>query len=81
MDSMATQYLVPTPSLLRGIARVVDLFGGLDHGVRRASTAPGNADFEAVMGDWQAVAGDMAEAFRETGERVDEARRHGQAES
>lgn len=78
---MATQYLVPRPSLLRGIARVVDLFGGLDRGIRPVRTTPGDADLEAVMGDWQVVAGDMAAAFRETGERVAEARRHGQAES
>ncbi len=73
---MATHTFVPRPSLLRGVARVIDLFGGLDRGVRRVSSD----DFEALMGDWQAVAGDMDAAFRETGERVAEAHRHGQAQ-
>lgn len=59
---MATHTVVPRPSLLRGVARVIDLFGSLDRGVRRVSSD----DFEALMGDGQVVAGDMNAAFRET---------------
>ena len=77
---MATHSLVPRPSFLRGVARVVDLFGGLDRGVRRVSATPNEDDLQALLGDWQAVAGDMDAAFRETGERVAEAQRHGQAQ-
>ena len=70
---MATHTFIPRPSLLRGVARVIDLFGGLDRGVRRVSTD----DHEALMSDWRAVAGDMEAAFRETGNWVGEAGRQG----
>ncbi|HEU4559451.1 MAG TPA: hypothetical protein VFS20_16450 [Longimicrobium sp.] len=73
---MATHTFLPRPSLLRGVARVVDLFGGLGRGVRRVSTD----DYEALTGDWRAVAGDMDAAFRETRDLVVGAARHGQAQ-
>ena len=47
---------------------------------RRVSATPNEDDLQALLGDWQAVAGDMDAAFRETGERVAEAQRHGQAQ-
>ena len=63
---MATHTFVPRPSLFRGVARVTDLFGGVGRGVRRVSSD----DFEALMGDWQAVAGDMGAAVHETSKWV-----------
>lgn len=69
---MATHTFVPRPSLLRGVARMVDLFGGLDRGVRRVSTD----DYRALMGDWLAVAGEMDAAFRATGKWMGEAGGH-----
>ncbi len=77
---MGTGYLFARPSLLRGMARVVDLCGVLDLGAYRASATPGKADYEALLGDWEMVAHDMGAAFAETGHRVSEARRDAQAE-
>lgn len=75
---MATDYLFARPSLLRGIARVVDLCGVLDLGAYNASATPEEADHRALLSDWQAVAGDFGAAFAETGHRVSEARRNAQ---
>jgi len=77
---MATDYLFARPSLLRGIARVVDLCGVLDLGAYATSATPEEADRTAILSDWQTVAGDFGAAFAETGHRVNEARRHAQAQ-
>jgi hypothetical protein len=77
---MSTDYLFARPSLLRGIARVVDLCGVLDLGAYDTSATPEEADEKALLSDWQAVAGDFAAAFAETEHRVSEARRNAEAE-
>lgn len=77
---MRTVSIFPTPSFLRGAARVVDLAGLLDRGVYRASATPEQSDLDALLGDWQALAADMEVAFDQTGRRVAEARHRAEAE-
>jgi len=55
-----TDFLFTTPSMLSGVARVVDLGGLFD--AYNASPSPEIADRRAAAADWQTVRGDLLRA-------------------
>lgn len=67
---MSTDYLFARPSLLRGVARVVDLGATLGRGAYDLAETPADADARALLGDWQMLAHDMRAAFGRTAARV-----------
>ncbi|HET7228649.1 MAG TPA: hypothetical protein VFJ16_01470 [Longimicrobium sp.] len=73
--------LIGTPSFLRGMARVLDLGGTLNRCDSPVSDTPTDDDVQALLGDWEAVAGDMGVAFRATANQVARARRHAEAQA
>ena len=63
---MMTSFRIQQPSLLRGMARAFDLTGRLGGCMYELPADPTRADSEALMHDWQAVAGDIAQAYEQT---------------
>lgn len=49
------------PSFVKGTARTVSIFGGLDEYVTSAS--PKDADAKAIRSDWEAVGKDLLKAI------------------
>ena len=63
---MITSFRIQPPTLLRGMARAFDLTGSLGPCMYELPADPARADSEALMSDWQAVAGDVAQAYEQT---------------
>lgn len=63
---MTTDYLFARPSFLRGVARVVDVGARMNRGAYNRGRTPAHADSQALLSDWQVVAGDFASAFDHT---------------
>lgn len=63
---MITSIRIPRPTMLRGMARAFDLTGSLGACMYELPADPVRADSQALMLDWQAVAGDAAQAYEQT---------------
>lgn len=59
---MGFNYLFPTPTFTRGIARSFDFWGTAD--VYNVSDSPETADALAMWADWKDVGTDLVEAVR-----------------
>jgi hypothetical protein len=60
MGSLRTDFLFANPSILSGIARILDLFGVFDF--YNASRDGNEADFRAIYSDWSVVGNDISTA-------------------
>jgi hypothetical protein len=59
-----TDFLFARPSILEGIGRNIDLFGILN--VYNTSSSGPDADKQALSNDWQAIYGDLHNAYQDT---------------
>ena len=69
---MGSNFLSVRPSFARGVARLIDIGGTLGRTAYNRSETPAEADTRALLSDWQALAEDIAGAFRETSDHVAE---------
>jgi hypothetical protein len=65
-----TDYLYARPSILEGIGRNFDFFGGLNR--YNFSKSDLEADKKAIMSDWLAIYGDMQKAYVHTKCQIEE---------
>lgn len=62
--SLNTDFLYARPSILEGLARIVDFFGALQE--YNISSTPESADARAIRADWAAVGADLWQALDKT---------------
>lgn len=62
--------LSANPSFIRGMGRVLDL--GSTRDVYNTSDSPDEADFNAILSDWNTVGDDMENAFRKIRKEIEE---------
>lgn len=65
-DILSSMSLYRNPSVLKGAARTVSIFGKLDE--YRTSPTEEEADTEALRKDWETVGHDIANATQEYGD-------------
>jgi hypothetical protein len=62
-DISKSSFLYQTPSALKGAARIVSIFGGVDE--YRTSNSEEEADANAIRRDWEMVGEDIANATQQ----------------
>lgn len=62
-DEIQSDFLFARPSLIEGVARMVDLGGSLN--VYNTSRTPDEADARAIYEDWRALGHDVKEALEQ----------------